>query len=167
MAYAVVQVSSSGIVVGVKMVWLHVLHIAHGINQAIRWVHGDQNYTPIVVEAEDTPLTQITSSFKGIACHFEVNLYVAHEVAGLDTAYYESNIDIGYLLMLVIHLKDDEYGCHSTELKDALSHRGHKHTLHDELLHVVQGNVLHVKDVLDGAEVNVHQVETILAVECP
>ena len=67
--------------------------------------------------------------------------------------------------MLVICLEDEEYGCHTTKLKGALSCRGHKHTLCNELLQVVQGNALHVKGVLDGAEANVPQVETILAVE--
>ena len=67
--------------------------------------------------------------------------------------------------MLVIHLEDEEYGCHPTELKGALGHGGHKCTLCDELPQVVQGNALHVKGALDGAEANVPQVETILAVE--
>ena len=84
---------------------------------------------------------------------------------GLDAVYYESNVDIGDLLMLVIHLKDEEYGCHPTELKGALGHGRHKCTLCYKLQQVVQGNALHVKGALDGAEVNVPQVETILAVE--
>ena len=67
--------------------------------------------------------------------------------------------------MLVIHLKDEEYGCHPTELEGALHHGRHKHALCDELLQVVQGNALHVKGALDGAEVDLLQVETILAVE--
>ena len=175
MAYAVVQVSSGRVVVGVEVVQLHVLHIARGINEAIRCVHGDRHYAPIVVdkEAKGTPLTQITSSFKGIACCFQVNLYVGHEVqdlfwgreAGLNIVYNESNVDVGDLLVLVIHLEDEEYGCHPTELKGALGHGGHTCTLCNELPQVVQGNVLHVKGGLDGAEANVPQVETILAVE--
>ena len=175
MAYAAAQVSSGGVVVGVKVVQLHVLHVAHGINKAIRWVHGDQHYAPIVVdkEADGMPLTQITSSFKGIVCHFQVDLYVGHEVhdlfwgieAGLNVVYYESNVDVSDLLVLVICMKDEEHGCHPTELKGTLSCRGHKCTLCDELPEVVQGNALHVKGVLDGAEANVPQVETILAVE--
>ena len=119
------------------------------------------------------PLTQITSSFKGVACHFQVDLYVRHEVqdlfwgieAGLDMAYYKSYVDISDLLMLVVHLEDKEYGCHPTELEGALCHGGHKCALCNEFLQVVQGNVLHVEGTLDGTEENVPQVETILAVE--
>ena len=175
MAYAAVQVSSGGVVVGVEVVRHHVLHIAHGINEAIRQVCGDQHYVPIVVdkEAEGAPLTQITSSFMDITCCFQVDLYIGHEVqdlfwcveVGLDAAYYKPYVNVGDLFVLVIHLEDEEYGCHPTELEGALHHRGHKCTLCNELLQVVQGNVLHVKGVLDGAETNVPQVETILAVE--
>ena len=59
------------------LVHIHILHVAHGINEVIRRVHGDGHYTPIVVdkEAEGVPLAQVTPSFKGIACHFQVNLY--------------------------------------------------------------------------------------------
>ena len=145
------------------------------MNEAIRRVRGDQHYTPIVVdkEAEGTPLTQITSSFKDIVHRFQVDLYVRHRVqnlfrgveAGLNVAHYESYVDDGDLLMLVICLEDKEYGCCPAELKGALHHRGHKCALCDEFLQVVQGNVLHVEGMLDGAEVNVPQVETVLAVE--
>ena len=65
------------------------------------------------------PPTWITSSFKGVVCHFQVDLYVGHKVqdlfwgieAGIDAVYYESYVDISGLLVLVIHLKDEEYGC--------------------------------------------------------
>ena len=175
MAYAVAQVSSGRAVAGVKVVQLYILHIAHGINEAIRQVPGDQHHALIVVdkEAKGAPLTWITSSFKGAMCHFQINLYVRHKVqdlfwgveAGIDVAYYKSYVDVGDLLMLVICLKDEKYGCHPPELKGALCHRRHKCTLCDELPQVVQGNALHVKGVLDGAEVDVPQVETTLAVE--
>ena len=79
--------------------------------------------------------------------------------------YYESYVDVSDLLMLVIHLEDKEYSCHPTELKGALRHGGHKHTLCDKLPQVVKGNALHVEGMLDGAEADVPQVETILAVE--
>ena len=106
-------------------------------------------------------------------CHFQVNLYVRHEVqdlfwgidVGLDVVYYESYVDVSDLLMLVICLEDKEYGCHPTELEGALCCGGHKCTLCDEFPQVVQGNALHVESMLDGAEANVSQVETILAVE--
>ena len=67
--------------------------------------------------------------------------------------------------MLVICLEDKEHGCHPAELEGALCHGGHKCTLYDEFLQVVQGNALHVEGMLDGAEVNVPRVETILAVK--
>ena len=55
---------------------------------------------------------------------------------GPDTVHYEPYIDIGDLLMLVIHWEDEEYGCHPTELEGALHHRGHKHALCDEFLQI-------------------------------
>ena len=83
----------------------------------------------------------------------------------LDASHYEPYVDIGDLLMLVICLEDEEYGCHPAELEGALYHRGHKCTLCDEFLQVVQGNALHVEGTLHGAETNVPQVETILVME--
>ena len=175
MAYAVAQMHSSRVVTGAKVVWLYILHIAHGINEAIRWVHGDGHPSPIVVnkEAEGAPLAWVTPSFKGIMHHFQLNLYVRHEVknlfwgieVGLDTADYELYIDVGDLLMLVICLEDKENGCSPAELKGALHHGGHKCTLCDEFLQVVQGNVLHAECTLYGAEADVSQVETVLAEE--
>ena len=115
---------------GVKVVWLHILHVAHGINEAIRWVHGDGHHTPIVVdkEAEGVPLAWVTPGFKGIMHRFQVDLYVGHKVknlfwgieVGLDVVEYESYIDISDLLMLVIYLEDKENGCSPTELESAL-----------------------------------------------
>ena len=106
-------------------------------------------------------------------CRFQVDLYVRHKVqdlfwgieAGLDAAYYESYVVVGDLLMLDICLQDKEYGCHPTELEGVLCCGRHKCALCNELPQVVQGNALHVKGALDGAEGDVPQVETILAVE--
>ena len=106
-------------------------------------------------------------------CHFKVDLYVRHEVqdlfwgieAGLNMTYYKSYVDVGDLLMLVVHLEDEEYGCCPTKLEGAIHCRRHKCAFHNELPQVVQGNALHVKGVLDGAEADVPQVETILAME--
>ena len=67
--------------------------------------------------------------------------------------------------MLVIHLEDKENSCHPAELKGALCHGGHKHALYEEFPQVVKGNALHVEGVLYGAEEDVPQVETVLAVE--
>ena len=70
-------------------------------------------------------------------------------------ADYKPYIDVGDLLM---------NGCSPTELESALCCR-HKCTLSDEFLQVVQGNPLHAEGMLYGAEVDVPQVETILAEE--
>ena len=74
-------------------------------------------------------------------------------------------VDVGDLFMLVICLEDNEYGCCPTELKGTLCCGGHKCTLCNEFPQVVKGNALHVEGTLDGAEADVPQVETILAVE--
>ena len=119
------------------------------------------------------PLAWVTPSFKGVTCCFQVNLYVRHEVknpfrgieVGLDAVDYKTYVDVSDLLMLVIHLEDKENGCCLTELKGALCHGGHKHALCNKFPQVVQGNVLHAEGMLYGAEADVPQVETILAVE--
>ena len=121
MAYAVAKACSGRVVAGVKVVCLHILHVAHGINKTIRWVHGDGHQAPIVVdrEVEGMPLARVTPGFKGVMCSFQVDLYVGHEVenlfwgmeAGLNVVDYESYIDVGDLLMLVICLEDKENGC--------------------------------------------------------
>ena len=80
------------------------------------------------------------------------------------TLYYESYVDVSDLLMLVIHL-EDENGCHPAELEGTLCHGGHKHALCYKFPQVVKGNALHVEGMLYRAEVDVPQVETILAVE--
>ena len=73
---------SGRVVAGVKVVQLHILHIARGINEAVRQVHGDGHCTPIIVdkEAEGTPLAQVSPSFKGVTHRFQVDLYIRHEV---------------------------------------------------------------------------------------
>ena len=154
------------VVAGVKVVRLH------GINEAIRQVCGDGHHAPIVVdkEAEGAPLARVTPSFKGIMCQFQVDLYVRHRVknlfwgieAGLDVVDYESYIDVSDPLMLVIHLEDKENGHSPTELEGALCYGGHKCTLCNEFLQVVQGNLLHAECMLYGADVDIPQVETIL-----
>ena len=169
------QTCSGRVVAGVEVIRLHILHIAHEINEAIRWVRGDGHHTPIVVdkEAEGAPLAQVTPGFKGVTHCFQVDLYVRHEVenlfwgieAGLDVVDYESYIDISDLLMLVVCLEDKENGCSPTELESALRHRGHKRALCDEFPQVVQGNALHAEGMLYGAEADVPQIETILAAE--
>ena len=80
-------------------------------------------------------------------------------------AYYKSCVDIGDLLMLVVRLEDEENGCCPSELEHALRHGGHKRTLCDEFPQAVKGNALPVEGTLYRAEVDVPQVETILAVE--
>ena len=84
---------------------------------------------------------------------------------GIATADYESYVDVGDLLMLVIHLEDKENGCCPAELEGALHCGGHKCTVCDEFLQVVKGNVLHAEGTLYRAESDIPQLETILAVE--
>ena len=80
-------------------------------------------------------------------------------------ADHESYVDVSDLLMLVICLEEEENGCSPTELEGALHCRGHKCTLSDEFPQVVKGDTLHVEGMWYGAEADVPQVETILAVE--
>ena len=56
--YAVEQAFSSWYVAGVKVVWLHVPHVACGVNEAVMWVHGDGHCAPIVADkkTKDVPL---------------------------------------------------------------------------------------------------------------
>ena len=62
-------------------------------------------------------------------------------------------------------LEDKENGCCPAELEGALCHGGHKCAFCDKFPQVVKGNVLHAEGMLYGAEVDVPQVETVLAVE--
>ena len=84
---------------------------------------------------------------------------------GLHMADHESYIDVGDLLMLVVCLEDEENGCSPAELEGALQHRGHEHALSDESPQVVKRDALHSEGSLYGTEVNVPQVESILALE--
>ena len=77
----------------------------------------------------------------------------------------ESYIDVSDLLMLVICLEDEENGCSPIELEGALWHRGHERTLGDESLQAVKRDALHTEGLQYGTEVNVPQVESVLALE--
>ena len=81
-AYAVVQACSSWFVVGIKVVWLHIPHIAGGVDEAIWQICGNRHGAPIVAdkEAKGTPLTVIAPGLKSVPHHLEVNLYVLDEV---------------------------------------------------------------------------------------
>ena len=82
MAYAAVQVCSSRVVVGIEVVWLHIPHVAGGVDEAVRWIHGDGHGAPIVAdeEAKGMSLAGVVPGLKGIPHHLEVNLYVLDEV---------------------------------------------------------------------------------------
>ena len=121
------------------------------------------------------PLTWITSSFKGIMCCFQVDLYVRHEVqdllwgieVGIDAACHESYVDISNLLMLVICLKDEEYGCCPTELEGALCHIRHKCALCNELPQVPQVETTLAVESVPRYRTLTHELEEYLAeVEC-
>ena len=66
----------------VEVVRLHILHIAHRINEAVRQVCRDGHCAPIFVdkEAEWVPLAGVTPSFKGITHCFQIDLYIGHKV---------------------------------------------------------------------------------------
>ena len=74
--YAVAQACSSQVVVGVNVVWLHLLHVAYGINEGVRRIHGDGHCAPIVADekAKSTPLAGV------IVRHLEVDLYIGNKV---------------------------------------------------------------------------------------
>ena len=61
-AYAVVQACSSQVVAGIEVVWLHIPHVAGGVDEAVQWIHGNGHGTPIVAdeEAKGTPLEYIS-----------------------------------------------------------------------------------------------------------
>ena len=82
MTYAVVQVGSSWVVVGVEVIWLHFPHVTGRVDEAVRQVHGNGHGAPIVAdkEAKGAPLAGVTSSLKSILSHLEVNLYVPDKV---------------------------------------------------------------------------------------
>ena len=84
---------------------------------------------------------------------------------GLDVADHKFYIDVGDLLMLVVHLEDEKNGCSSAELEGALQCGGHKCALSDESPQAVKRDALHVEGLLYGAEVNVPQVESVLVLK--
>ena len=71
MAYTTMQVHPHQIVVGVKMIWIHISYVAGGIYQAVRQVCGDGHGTLKVTDekAKGAPLAGITSSLQSIMCH--------------------------------------------------------------------------------------------------
>ena len=68
MTHAAVQVCSSRVVVGVEVVQLHIPHVAHGVHEAVRQVHGDGRGTPIVADKEEKgiPLAGVAPGLKSI-----------------------------------------------------------------------------------------------------
>ena len=82
MANAVVQACSCWVVACIKVVWLHVPHIARWVDEAVRQICGNGHGTPIVAdkEAKGAPLVGVTPSLKSIPCHLEVDLYIPDEV---------------------------------------------------------------------------------------
>ena len=124
-AHAVAQACSCQVVACVKVAWIHIPHIAHWVDEAVRQICGDGHGVPIVAdkEAKGAPLAGVTPGLKSIAHHLEVTLYVLNKVqdlvwsiqAGIDPA--EPHIDICDPFMLVICLEDQEDGGSPTELR--------------------------------------------------
>ena len=84
-AHAAVQMCSQWVVVGVKVVWLHIPHIARWVDKAVWQICGDRHGAPIVAdkEAKDKPLAGVTSGLKSVSHHLEVALYVLNKVKDL------------------------------------------------------------------------------------
>ena len=130
MANPVAQVCPHWVIAGVKVVWLHIPHIAGGVDKAVGWVCGNRHGTPKIAdkEAKGVPLTRVTSGLKSIMCCLEVDPYVLDEVqnlvrsiqVGLNPVDNESHVDICDLLMLAVCLEDQEDGSSPTELRSAL-----------------------------------------------
>ena len=76
------QVGSSWVVAGVKVIWRYVPHVTGRVDQAVRQVCGNGHGAPIVAdkEAKGTPLDGVASSLKSILHHLEFDLYVPDEV---------------------------------------------------------------------------------------
>ena len=81
-AHAAMQVHPCWIVVGVKMIWIHISYLAGGVYQAVRRVCGDGHGTPKDADkkAKGMPLARIASGLKSITCYLKVNLHVLDEV---------------------------------------------------------------------------------------
>ena len=80
--YAAAQACPYRVVVGIKVVWLHVPHIAGWVDEAVWRVRGNIHGAPKVAdkEAKGMPLAGAAPSFKSILCCLEVNLYVLDKV---------------------------------------------------------------------------------------
>ena len=173
--YAVAQACSSQVVVGVKVVWFHIPHIARWVDEAVRQIHGDGHGAPIVAdkEAKGLPLAGVAPGLKSIAHHLEVNLYILNKVqdlvwslqVGLDPADHEPHIDICDPFMLAVCLEDKGDGSSPAELGRALWWQGHKRALSDEFPQMLKRDVLHVEGSSYGIKANVPQVESVLTLE--
>ena len=84
---------------------------------------------------------------------------------GLNPVDHEPHIDICDPLMLAIHLEDQENGGSPAELGRALRCGGHECTLGDESPQTVKRDVLHAEGLPHGTNVNIPQIESILALE--
>ena len=67
--------------------------------------------------------------------------------------------------MLTIHLEDQENGGSPTKLGRALQYGQHECTISDESSQMVKRDVLHAECSLYGTELNVPQIEPILALQ--
>ena len=66
---------------GVKVIWLHIPHVAHRVNKAVRWVREDGHGAPIAdKESKGMPLAGVTPGLKNIMHHLEVDLYICNKV---------------------------------------------------------------------------------------
>ena len=151
--YAAAQAYSSWVVAGVEVVRLHIPHTAHGVNEAVRLVHGDGHCAPIVAEKRQkarllpgSPLAlrALCAALRSISISVtkSKNL-VRHIQVGLDPTDHKPHIDICDPLMLPVHLEDQENGGSPAELRRALRCGGHECALCDESQQMVKRDVLH------------------------
>ena len=151
---AAAQACPCWVVAGVKVVWHCIPHIAGGIDEAVRRVHGYGHGAPEIADKDTKGVTfaRVASSLKSIMCCLEVDLYVLDKVqnlvwsiqAGLDPADNESHIDICDILMLAVCLEDQEDGSSPAELRRALGSGGYEQVLSNEFPQAVKGDALHV-----------------------
>ena len=173
--HAVVQACSCQVVVGIKVVWLHIPHIARWVDEAVQQICGDGHCTPIVTdeEARGTPFAQVAPSLKSVVCRLEVTLYIPNKFqdlvqsiqAGIDPVDHEPHIDVCDPFMLAICLEDQEDGSSPAELRRALQQWGHECTLSDEFPQMLKRDALHAEGLPYGTKANVPQIESVLTLE--
>ena len=171
-AHAVMQVCSCQVVVGVKVVWLHVPHVAHWVDEAVQRIHGDGHGTPIVAdkEAKGTPLAGVAPALRASCTTLRSPSMSLTKSRIWSRVYrwesdHKPHIDVCDPFVLAICLEDQEDGGSPAELRRTLQQREHEHTLGNEFPQMVKRGVLHAEGSSYGMKANIPQVESILTLE--